>query len=173
TSRREAIRSAGWSTPPRSPISRSFWRRTRHGPSAVSWSWRPAAPAAGCTTSHGRLAAAQASGLTRPGAAQEDARRAAGGLAVLQSHLPVDDGGGDSLGLLHESAGAAGQIGLHRRHRRTHATLVEHHEVRPVARAHEPAVVDLPGRRVVEGELAHRFLERERLALTHPVAQEM
>ena len=35
----------------------------------------------------------------------------------------------------------ARQIGLDRRHRGLHAPLVEHHQVRPVARAHEPVAL--------------------------------
>jgi len=55
------------------------------------------------------------SGRTGAGPAQQDDPACGRRLAVLQGQLTVDDRGGDPLRLLHEAAGAAGQIGLDRR----------------------------------------------------------
>src|SRR5262247_1266696 len=100
-------------------------------------------------------------GRSRGGAAEQLAGRVAGGLAVLQRHLAVDDGGGDALGLLDEAARPSGEIGLYGRHGGPDAGLVEHHQVGAKAGPHETAVVQLPGGRVVERQLAHRLFQGE------------
>ena len=80
----------------------------------------------------------------RAGPAQQGAGRAPRRLPVLERDLTVHDRSGNTLGLLNETARAAGQIGLHLRHRGTHAVFVEHEQVGPPARAHEAATLELP-----------------------------
>ena len=77
------------------------------------------APRTRSRSSERRDARRQAGRAARP--AQQHARHAAGRVAVLQRHLAVDHDGGDALRLLHQPAGAAGQVGLHRRQRGPHA----------------------------------------------------
>src|SRR5207249_3864499 len=95
----------GSATSSSSPPRRSGWSARRALPRTRSRSSRRRRVAR-----RGRHARCRrrASAPPRAGPAQQDARRAAGGLAVLQGHLPVDDGDGDPFGLLNETASPAG-----------------------------------------------------------------
>ena len=104
---------------------------------------------------------------------QDPAGKVTRGLPILESNDSVDDRGGDAVCLLHEPPGAARQILLDGRQARLDALFIKNDEVSSIAGSHQPAVRQLPGRRIVEGQHADCFFQSELLLVANPVAQQM
>ncbi len=94
-------------------------------------------------------------------------------LTVAEQTLPGDDGGGDAVSALHEALGAGGKIVDHPGQSGTHARGVDDVEIGHEALAQKPAVEKAPGAGRLEAELPNRLLERDGLAVAHPVGQQM
>src|SRR5580704_8911787 len=94
-------------------------------------------------------------------------------LVIAQKDLAVNDGRFDPGRLLLQTARAARQIVFQGWHLRSNGGRIKNDHIRVIAFAQQAAASQTPEGREVEGNLANRLFERERLAFAYPVAQQM
>ena len=92
---------------------------------------------------------------------------------VLEEHLAGDHRVPDAVRHLLEALRSAGQIVHHFRHARTHGVRIEYDEIGVHPLTQQPAVVHAPVRGGDGGQLPDGFLQRHRLPLAYPVAEQV
>src|SRR5216117_632952 len=106
-------------------------------------------------------------------ATQDATRQAAGGLAVAQDHLAVDERGAVAHGGPDDPRGVARKVAPVLPGTRRHTVRIEDHEIGSESLAHEPAVPHAEQQRRLERQPPHGRLERERVLVPHPIAEQV